>query len=212
MKKIIILGNSGNTPDIIDAIRATHGLECFGILDDDSAQHGESSYGVKVLGPLDTASTYTDCHFVNGIHGIGSHKIKDTIIAGTGCPNDRFVSIIHPTAFISPSAVIEDGTVILANVTVCANARIGRHCIVLPNSVINHDVVLDDYVALASSVSLAGCVRVGSLSYIGAGAMVRERLTIGEKSLVAMGAVVVKDVLPGTTVMGCPAKSIQNGS
>lgn len=212
MKKVIILGNSGNTPDIIDAINAIDSLECVGILDDNVDLHGQSYCGVEVLGSLTSAVDYPDCHCINGIHGIGSHKERDAILARTGVPLERFVTVVHPHAVLSSSAVVGPGTTILANVTVCANATIGSHCIILPNSVVNHDVVIGDYTAIASSVSLSGGVSVGALSYIGAGALVRERLRIGEKALVAMGAVVVKDVDCEETVMGCPARPVAKKS
>ena len=41
---------------------------------------------------------------------------------------------------------------------------------------------------------------------IGAGALIITGITIGEKSFIAAGAVVTKDVDPGTTVMGIPAR------
>ncbi|MGI0069430.1 MAG: acyltransferase, partial [Nitrosopumilaceae archaeon] len=41
---------------------------------------------------------------------------------------------------------------------------------------------------------------------IGSRAVIKAGVTIGENSVVAMGAVVTKDVPPNTLVMGTPAK------
>jgi serine O-acetyltransferase len=44
---------------------------------------------------------------------------------------------------------------------------------------------------------------------IGAGANIRNGVSIGSGSVVGMGSVVLKDVLPSTTVVGVPAKVIK---
>jgi sugar O-acyltransferase (sialic acid O-acetyltransferase NeuD family) len=206
MKRVIIMGNSGNTPDLIDIIDGLEGHTCVGILDDNPLLHGKTVYGVQVLGPIDSGADYPDCFFVNAVYSISARTIRAALIQKAGVEQDRFITLIHPTASISPSASIGRGTVILANVTVCANAVIGRHCVVLPNSVLNHDVVIADHVSIASCVGLAGAVKVEEASYIGMGAQIRERLTVGAEAVVAMGAIVTADVPPGETVLGCPAR------
>jgi acetyltransferase-like isoleucine patch superfamily enzyme len=44
---------------------------------------------------------------------------------------------------------------------------------------------------------------------IGSGAVIRGGITIGEDALVGAGAVVTKDVAPGTVVAGCPARFLR---
>jgi len=48
-------------------------------------------------------------------------------------------------------------------------------------------------------------VQVGMLAHIGAGSTVRQRISIGEGAIVGAGAVVIRDVLAGTTVVNVPA-------
>ena len=72
-------------------------------------------------------------------------------------------------------------------------------------SQISHNCILEDDVALAFPCSLGGSVHIGRNGYI-AGAIVRNQCEIGENAFVGMGAVVVKDVAPGETVVGNPAK------
>lgn len=212
MKKIIVIGNSGNTPDVIDIINSLEDHTCVGILDDNPQLHGETVYGVKILGPIDSGVNYPDCLFVNGIYSISTRTVRAALIEKSGVPSDRFTTLVHPTASISPSASIGHGSVILQNVTICANAAIGKHCVILPNSVLNHDVVIADHVSIASCVGLAGAVKIEKASYIGMGAQIREHLTVGTEAVVAMGAIVVNDVRPGETVMGCPARPAQPDS
>lgn len=44
---------------------------------------------------------------------------------------------------------------------------------------------------------------------IGAGAIILGGITIGEKAMVAAGALVTKDVPPNTLVVGCPARVVK---
>jgi acetyltransferase-like isoleucine patch superfamily enzyme len=52
-------------------------------------------------------------------------------------------------------------------------------------------------------------VRIGAGCYIGAGATIIDRVTIGEWSTVGAGAVVVGDLPPFVTAVGVPAKVIK---
>jgi UDP-perosamine 4-acetyltransferase len=49
---------------------------------------------------------------------------------------------------------------------------------------------------------LSGGVIVHEGAHIGLGAIIRQRIKIGREAIVGAGAVVVKDVAPGTTVIG----------
>lgn len=54
-------------------------------------------------------------------------------------------------------------------------------------------------------------IRIGDCCFIGGGAMVMPGVTIGDRSIVAAGAVVTEDVAPRTIVAGSPARVIRTG-
>jgi sugar O-acyltransferase (sialic acid O-acetyltransferase NeuD family) len=202
--RVLVLGAGGNCRDIVDAMLDAGGFEPVGYLDDDPAKTELS--GLPVLGPLASWSEHEDVSFVDGLNGDQLTRRKAELLAGLGIPRDRFVSVVHPTASVSRMASIGAGTVLLQNVTVNSAARIGDHVMVLPNSVVSHDTVIDDFAYLTPGVVLAGYVHVGSGAYLGAGAVVKHRVTIGAGAVVGMGSVVLRDVPPGATVKGNPAR------
>lgn len=71
---------------------------------------------------------------------------------------------------------------------------------------LGHDVHLNKNTEITAGAVVGGFVETGEHSYIGINATIRNRLNLGIKSFVGMGAVVTKSVLPNDTVVGNPAK------
>lgn len=214
-KKIVILGCGGNCIDILETIDAINSCsdrpvwDCIGFLDDDPSILGQTFQGKPVLGKLNSATRYDDCHFVNGIGSPGNFWKKPDIIASTGLAPDRFSKIIHPTSSVSPSAKLGSGTVVLQQVTVASNVTIGRHVIILPNTVISHDDHIGDYTCIAGGVCVSSAVTVGPCCYLGTNCSLIGDIEIGERSMIGMGAVVLADVDPNSVMVGNPAGKIR---
>lgn len=71
---------------------------------------------------------------------------------------------------------------------------------------ISHNVKIGENSAVVGETLLMGSVETGKGAYISGNVTVRDQLNIGEKSIVGMGSVVVKDVEDGKTVAGNPAR------
>lgn len=82
------------------------------------------------------------------------------------------------------------GTKIDAFVHVGHNIRIGKHCVITSHAMLAADTI-------------------GDFWWIAPSACLRDRIAIGSGVTVGLGAVVTKDVPDGTTVMGAPARPIE---
>jgi acetyltransferase-like isoleucine patch superfamily enzyme len=56
---------------------------------------------------------------------------------------------------------------------------------------------------------VSGAVTVGKCSELGVGSQIIQCKTIGENTIIGAGAVVISDIHPNCTAVGCPAKPIK---
>ncbi len=105
-----------------------------------------------------------------------------------------------------------EGALLSPFVTLTSNIRVGRCFQANLYSCIEHDAVIGDFVTFGPGVRCNGNVTIGDYAYIGSGALIRQGLTIGAGATVGMGAVVTKDVAPGVTVVGNPARPLEHGA
>ena len=123
----------------------------------------------------------------------------------------------------------EDGTPIrvphLGNVVIGDHVELGNFTVVargtLSNTVICSNVKTDNLVHIAHNcfihenslfaacAEVSGSVVIGRNCWVGPGASIKQKLNIGENSIIGVGAVVVKDVLPGSVMAGNPARFLR---
>lgn len=220
IKRLVVLGAGGTGQDAVDFLSAINaaasevapgagpGLECVGFLDDDPDKAGTTVAGLEVLGPLADAAEMEGVRFVDALGSPRSFRQRPSIIDGLGLPDERFATLIHPTAVISPGAEIGPGCILYPFTMIGAEASLGRHVTVLSHSVINHDCRIGDFSILASGCTVSGAVRAGRCCYLGAGCTTRDGVAIGDEALVGAGSVVLKDVSAGSVVAGVPARPL----
>ncbi len=214
-QSLIILGTGGNAYDILDIIEALNASwrewKVVGFLDD--LRPADSEYlGIPVLGPIRCAAYWKEAQFINAIGSDRSYLRRPEILASTGLSCDRFATLIHPAASVSSYARIGRGVYINHGVSIGGGAVIGHHVSLGPGSIIGHDTVIEDHAIIAPGAVVSGHVHIERNSYIGAVASIRQKLRIGAGALVGMGAVVVKDVEAGTTVVGNPAHLLRQSA
>ncbi len=108
--------------------------------------------------------------------------------------------IIGDNVFIGSNTTIEratiDETVIGDNVKIDDLAQIGHNCVIGDNTMI-----------AAGSITCGGVV-IGKGCWVSPNVTIKQKLKIGDGSYIGMGSVVIRDVEPGKTVVGVPAREL----
>ncbi len=200
MNPLIIVGAGGHAGVIIDAAHLC-GFTIRGLLDD-IAPVGSVMHDLEVLGGIDDfLKPYSYSYFL----AIGDNASRENVWKRMW--PFQSVTITHPTACISPVAKYGEGCFFAAGSFVGPGCVIGPHCIVNTHAILDHDSKLGGFSHLAPNCATGGHVTIGRVSFIGIGASVRDRVTIGDNCTIGMGSVVVKNVPDNATVYGNPARA-----
>lgn len=216
-KKVVILGVGGYCANLIDIMRdldAKAGEQLYepiGYLDDDVKKHGTQYFGLPVLGGLkDAATRFPDAHFVNGIGSAETASKKPQIIAQTGAPRERFVTLVHPTAYVAPTVTIGVGTVVAQYCVIMAGAVIGDHVKMLPQCTISYGSNIGSYSTVSTGAVTLSDVVCGVSNYLGANVSIKERVKVGDYCILGMGTVVLRDVPENSVMVGNPARFLRH--
>ncbi len=208
----LVFGAGGHGRVILDALRAAGLADDAGILDADPDLKGKDISGVHVLGDdgyLGRARKDGYSHFIVGIAGLNDGGLRNELFAKGLAAGLKPMSVCHPRAVLSPHAELGAGTVVLAGAVVNPGAAIGDNAIINSAAVIEHDCIIGDCAHIAPGAVLLGGGTVGRMAFVGGGAVVAPGLKIGGGAVIGAGAVVTRDVKPGVSVAGVPARPLK---
>jgi sugar O-acyltransferase (sialic acid O-acetyltransferase NeuD family) len=205
--RVAIWGAAGHARVVADALGLLPAYRVAGFIDDVTlGRRGEAFCGSRILGGREVLARLGD----DGVRclalAFGHNEARLRLADELASQGFELPVVVHPSAVVARDAVIGEGSFVGPLAVVNAAARIGRVVIVNSGVIVEHDAVVGDGVHLSPRACLAGGVQVGRASWVGAGAVVKERVAIGAGATVGMGAVVIRPVPDGATVVGCPAE------
>jgi len=209
---VIGLGAGGHARVVIEILRLMDDFELVGLLDPKPELWNTQVLKVPVLGDdslLPDLYRQGVLHAFVGLGGTGDTQPRRRLFELAVAQGFRPVQAIHPRSVVSPSALLGDGLTVMAGAVINAEARLGFNVVVNTGAIIEHDCEIGNHVHVATGAQLASTVRIGEGAHIGAGATVRQSIAIGNGAIVGAGAAVVKDVEPGTVVVGVPARILE---
>jgi sugar O-acyltransferase (sialic acid O-acetyltransferase NeuD family) len=209
-RRIVMLGGGAFGREILDVIEERNAaggeiepLEVIGVIDREPPDLYDA-YKVPYLGDDDALEGLpADVGF---LVGVGDPALRQRLAAqaeGRSSP-----TVVHPNAHIGRNVTLEPGVVVCSHVSITNHVSVGRHTHLNLNSTVGHDARLGAFVTVSPLVAVSGRVTVEERGFLGTGSTVNEGLTIGAGAVIGAGAAVIRDVEPGVTVVGVPARAV----
>ncbi len=213
MQEIVIIGGGYAFWEIHELIEDINEksprYKVIGILDDNTALHGTSLKEIPVLGPVAKAKTLpASVKFIFAIGSFRTRIIRSKILEALQLPEERFETLIHPTAKVFSTAKVGHGCIIHYGTVVFNHTRIESFAIIAASCVIAVNNLIGRGSLMGSSITTTTGVKVGPYSFIGSGTNIGENVEIGPGAQVGMGSLILKDVKEGIFVLGNPPRML----
>lgn len=213
MIQVIGIGAGGQVKVVLDILRRMGGFTVAGLLDADTAKHGQVVAGVPVLGDegqLDALRRRGVTHAFNAVGANPDTRPRQAVYERLVARGMAVIRAIHPSAMIADADAVAAGVLAMARVVVNPGASVGENALLNTGCVVEHDVSVGPHAFVGPGATLTGGVQVGAGAFIGAGAVVLPGVSVGARAVVGAGAVVTRSVQPGMVVVGVPARVVRS--
>ncbi|HOL94211.1 MAG TPA: acetyltransferase [bacterium] len=205
---MIVYGSGGHAKVVVDILQRM-GIGIAALLDDDPGKAGGTFLDIPVCLAREYLKTARRNQIQQAIVAIGDNRARLDRAAQLTGMGFQLVTAVHPAAVIAGSATLGAGTVAMAGVIVNSGACVGENVILNTGCTVDHDCRIGDGAHISPGVHLGGNVTIGRRAHVGIGACVLPGVCIGEDAVIGGGAAVIRDVLPGVTAVGVPARMIR---
>jgi sugar O-acyltransferase (sialic acid O-acetyltransferase NeuD family) len=208
MSKVIIFGvhENASLAHFYLSHDSEHDVVAFTV--DSEHMETTSFEGIPVVEFEDVEASYDpqDVRFFAPLSPSGMNRIRESIYVRAKAKGYEFVSYVSSRATVFPGAQIGENCFVLEDNTVQPFTTIGNNVVLWSGNHIGHHGAIKDHVFFTSHVVLSGRCTVEPFCFFGVNATIRDGLTIGEGTLVGMGACVMKDTEPWGVYTGVPAR------
>ncbi len=218
MLHVALIGASGHASDVLSLIESlnvasTSGpiYSVVGAFHSDPGDMDERRFaprGVSIMS-LDTLSRFANSAPLHYVACVGYPAARRDLVHSAVVTALSPLTLVHHSAALGTGVTLGRGAVVLAQSSISPLAVIGDHAYISHGALIGHDTIIGAYSSLMPGCSVSGDCVIGEAVMIGSNATVLEKISIGDGATVGAGSVVTRNVAPGATVVGAPARVVE---
>ena len=211
MKDVVIFGAGSVgrlSEQILSDINAVQEkFNLLGYLDDDESKFNNSVNKVSVLGGIDWLKSHPNVYVILGFSNPKQKcelikRLKEIDFA-------QFVTLIHPTSWISNRVTIGTGSILYPGVLIDVDVTIGNFSLLNKVCTVGHDTHIDNYTTISPGVNIGGFNKIYEGAEFGINSCSVQKIIIGKWAVIGAGAVIIKDVPDNAVVVGNPGRIIK---
>ena len=206
-KKILIFSAGPAGREVFQLISSINKFkdewEVIGYVDEDQNKIDKKIDNVVVYSNKNKPKT-TDIYAVCGVR---DNKIRKKIYENEIIKfNYKTCNLIHPLNEIPNCLKTGKGNIIFGNVHISFEVKINNFSIFSNFCDLGHNLVSEDYITLMPTVTIGGNCELGTETFIGSGANIREGIVIGKGCNIGMGSIVTSNIKSDTSTFDLPRK------
>lgn len=195
--RVAIVGAGGYGRVALDVLLASGSEgDILGFYDDAHAAIPAKVRGFPVLGDIEMLKSMLSVEPVHVIVAITDNRARLRVANSIRGIGGRFVTAVHPLAYLSGAATVGDGSVLAPGAVVHPDAVIGSHCCVGSNAVVERDAMVGAGVWISAGAVVGSGARIGARSSLGHNA------SVGRKAVVEADVKVVAARVVGGELAG----------
>lgn len=142
---------------------------------------------------------------VNGIGSMPYQSLRENIYNRFKSIGYEFATVISDSAIVSDYSILHSGVQVMNNCVINIGCKIGENTIINTSSSIDHDCTIGAHCHVAPGSVLSGQVLIQDNVHLATGVRIINNITIGEQSIVSVGANVTRSVHAKSIVYGSRA-------
>ncbi|MCI8454783.1 MAG: acetyltransferase [Lachnospiraceae bacterium] len=199
---LVIYCAGGLGKEIVELARGIGRWDAIVFVDDITDQKEYRGCGVYRFEDIGSFSDSVEFAIANG-EPVARKALYEKI-KGAGY---SMATLISPYTAVLPGAVIGEGC-ILWDCGISADVKLAENVLVNTRAIIGHDAQVGAHSVISANCFLGGKTALDECVYMSPGSMVKDRISIGEYSIISLGAVVLRNARARSILVGNPARRV----